>query len=180
MIEAKVTERKLLSEECWIDVGNDIQLRIDYPTHSQSTEQRRLEMLWFNKMARPDTEHWIEYYIRCTVREVRGFSIEGKAARLVLERGIADHLTNADPARPNEMGKNLDVIAVFVEFDMLESLCGMILQRLEMNEMDKKKLQSQDSLSEMESLGSPMNNSELESKSLTDGIQLIPLAEKIS
>ena len=129
-------EKKLLGEDVWIDIGNDGEkVRIDYQTRSQEVEFRRLQKVWFAGMFNADTEHWVVFYLRSTIREVEGFTIEGKPAKLVLERGSAKELSNGE--------KSIDVIAMFQDADLVWSLAGEIMSRLNVSETEKKTQSSQ-------------------------------------
>jgi hypothetical protein len=161
-MEVSVPEKKLLSEECWIELSDDVKVRVDYPTRSQEVELRRLQKLWNFGLARADTEHWLSYYLRATIRDVVGFTIEGRLARLVLDRGLAKHLTNDD--------KTLDVVALFVDLDIVEELAGKINSRLEVTDVEKKTSQSPPSISEKENSKPDGNSSNPVQESLTVGI----------
>ena len=132
MIELKeeLIERKLLSEEAWIELG-DIRIRFDYPTRSQEMEFRILKVRWDGGHAEATSEHWIGYYLRATIKEVLGFARNGKPYKLELINGLARDLVAGE--------NRLDMIAVFQEYDLLESLFGLIWKRLEVTELDKKK-----------------------------------------
>ena len=143
MIELKIPEKKLLSEACWIELSEGVRIRIDYPSRSQEVELRRLQKMWFHGMQQADTEHWMSFYLRTTIKEVEGFSVDGgKPLKLVLERGLAKELTDGTA--------HLDLIATFLEMDLIEAIGGMIMQRLEVTEVEKK------------TSASPLNSSKME------------------
>lgn len=171
-MELKIPEKKLLSEPCWIDLNDEVKVRIDYPTRSQEVELRRLQKIWFSGLARADTEHWMAYYLRSTIREVMGFSIEGKPAQLVLERGSALSLSNGTTS--------LDLIATLLELDLIEALGGMIMSRLEVTEVEKKRLDSPPSSSVTANSAQDGSPSSPEPRSSTAGIPSPQTAEKTS
>src|SRR3990167_8878548 len=127
-------ERKTLSEDCWIDL-EDFQIRIDYPTYSQTTELRRLAIQWGAGQADENTEHYLGYYLRATLRGVKGLFSNGKELTLELERGLAKNFIGGD--------KPLDVIATFVHLKLLELAVSEIQQKLQVSGEDKKKSLSQ-------------------------------------
>lgn len=135
-------ERKLLGAEAWLDLPEEVRVKFDYPSESQEVELRRLQMLWFGKMASPLTDHWLSYYLRATIRDVQGITVAGKPTQLVIEKGLAKNLKSD--------GGELDLIAAFIQLDVLETVASMIRQRLEVTELDKKKLQSSLTLSSRE------------------------------
>lgn len=142
MIDLKVEpEKKLLGESCWIALADDLKIRIDYLTRAQETEFRRLLKLWEGNRADPNGNHWIEYYFRAAVKEVLGFTIEGERSTLTVEHGLARSLKN------DKGTKEIDVCAAFVEYGILEGACGLIRQRLEFGDIEKKSSESSQNLS---------------------------------
>jgi hypothetical protein len=172
MVELKVPEKKLLSEECWIELGDEVKIRIDYPTRSQEVELRRLQKVWNYHKESADTSHWMEYYLRTAIREVVGFSSEGKPLTLVVERGLAKELTDGTV--------HLDLIATLLELDLIEAVGGMIMQRLEMTEIDKKKFPSLPISSSEDNSTTHTSNSSPEPASSTVGTQSIPAVGSVS
>ncbi len=135
-ISSEAIKPKLLSEPCWIDLGDDISVRVEYPSQSQATEFRRLEISWNLGMAMPGMEHWIGYYFRSTVKEVKGLTIDGKAVELYVERGLARSIVESGK---DSDAVDLDVLAVFSGIGKLEIAVGLIRKRLEFTDTDKKK-----------------------------------------
>ena len=143
MIELKeeLIERKLLNEDACIELG-EIKIRFDYPSRSQEMEFRILKMRWDAGRVESESEHWIGYYLRSTIKAVVGFERNKKPYKLEFINGFARDLV---------VGKiRLDVIAVLQEYDLLESVFGLIWKRLEVTELDKKKLLLQAISSERE------------------------------
>lgn len=132
-VTKRQTERKLLSEDCWIDV-EDCKVRIDYMTRSQETEYRRLAMMWRADM-QSDEPHYVEHYIRCAVQEFTGATIEDKPAKLVRTNGKADKFVT-DSAE-------CDFIQFLLATGIHETVWIGIVQRLSFDDMDKKKQSSQ-------------------------------------
>ena len=127
----KRVEKKLLSEDCWIDLVDGLKIRVDYLTRSQETELRRLKTLWKYNLADPESNHWIEYYFRAAVKEIQGFTIEGQPAKLESSGGLAMSLIN-------EKGDSVDVCGAFAELGILETACSLIRERLDFGELSKK------------------------------------------
>ena len=176
MVDLKAPEKKLLSEECWIDLANDVKIRIDYPTRSQEVELRRLQKIWFHDKQQPDTEHWMTAYLRATIKDAVGFSIEGKPAILIVERGLAKELTcDKDSKNPQD---HLDLIATFIELDLVEAIGGLIMSRLEMTDVEKKTLPSPPNSSKTANSVPTGNRSNQEPVSLTAGIPSPQMAER--
>jgi hypothetical protein len=169
-MELKLPDKKLLGEDLWFDLSDEIKVRIDYPSRSQEVEQRRLQKVWNGGYAQADSEHWLAYYVRSTLREVVGFTIEGKPAVLIVEKGIARNLSNGE--------KSLDVVSVLLELDILFSLASAIMSRLEVTEVEKKSSGSQPNSSVMansEPHGMPSSPVQ---ESSTPSIQSTGTAEK--
>jgi len=131
-------ERKSLGEDCWITLG-DVRIKIDYLTRAQEMEFNRLVLMWENKHGEQAPFHHFEYYFRCAVKDVQGITIEGKEASLTFKNGMAQELVSGE--------SKLDIVACFLELKLFMLAVGLILEKLQMSEADKKKLQSvQDSV----------------------------------
>lgn len=169
-------EKKLLGVDCWLEIGKDygvndpIKIRIDYPTRSQTVEFRRLLTVWKADLQTEHTQHWLEYYFRSTVREIEGISVEGKAARLTLEGGLAKNLSAGNV--------DLDVVQVFSTLGILQVVVGMIRSKLEFSDIEKKNSQSPLNSSKKES--SPEPQSSPGQTSSTDGDHSQTMEERIS
>ena len=146
-------ERKSLGEDCWINLSDDVRIRIDYLTRAQEVEFNRLSIAWGLQQGDSVHSHHLEYYFRCAVKDVQGITIEGKETTLTFKHGVAqnliteniknDKLPEDDPLKK----KPLDVVASFIGLGLFYVAVGSIFQRLEMDDADKKKLPSvQDSV----------------------------------
>jgi hypothetical protein len=142
-IEKKDIERKILTEECWIDLGDGLGLRIDYPTRGQEAEYRRLDALWaFNAMME-QSEQPINYYLRCACKQVRGLTIENEEASIEVKNGLAKNLVFK--------GGQVDFIDFLVGANLWYRAWFDVKQKLAYDDIDKKKLQSQPDSTEKES-----------------------------
>lgn len=169
-ISKEQIERKTLSEECWIELG-DFQIKVDYPTYSQVTELRRLTIMWEAQRASEDTEHFLGYYLRSTLKGVKGLVADGKELTVELERGLAKNFVGG--SRP------LDIVATFLAVELLEIAVVRIRERLEVSNEDKKKSSSQpSSLKKVES-GEPRSSTPV-LKFETPSTQLQPMVENDS
>ena len=161
-------EKKTLSGECWIKVS-DFELRIDYPTRNQDAEYRRLKSYWDLGMG-GESEHFMNYYIRSTVKAVRGLTIEGQDVELESIGGLAMNL------KSNSV--SVDLIEVLLGLGKWEDALVSIRERLSVTNLDKKKLNSQPDLSKTESSKSQQDSPE--PTSLTPIIQFEKTGETIS
>jgi hypothetical protein len=136
----KPVEKKLLSEQAWIELWDGVRVRIDYLTRAQETELRRLRAMWRAKIADPNGDHFLEYYIRAAVKEAVGFGIEGETARIESSGGLAMNLVTS----PQDADKSLriDITEAFAQLGALEALCGAISERLNFDEVEKKSVSS--------------------------------------
>ena len=132
--------RKSLGEDCWVPIGDEIKIKIDYLTRAQELEFNRLSLAWGMKQGNKVHSHHLEYYFRCTVKDIQGITIQGKETVLTFKDGLAQNLVTTDMKEVDR--KPLDVVACFLGLGIFGVACGMIYQRIEMTEADKKKLQS--------------------------------------
>jgi hypothetical protein len=172
MVELKVPEKKLLSEECWIELGDGLRFRIEYPSEGRKTEFQRLWLLWYNGKADGRTEHWAAYYIRSTVKEVDGLTIEGESAKLMFDSDLATEFSNGK--------SSLDFITTLNEWRLVFVLAGMIMEHLGMTEIDKKKFPSLPISSSEDNSTTHTSNSSPEPASSTVGTQSIPAVGSVS
>jgi hypothetical protein len=131
-------ERKTLGEDCWLSIGEDIKIKIDYLTRAQEMEYERLLLGWTVNQGAKLHSHDLEYYFRCTVKDIQGITIEGREAVLERKNDMARELVT------NEVKdqQRLDIVACFIELKIFLYACELIMQKLAMTEADKKKLQS--------------------------------------
>lgn len=168
-ISKEQIERKTLSEDCWIDLG-EFEIKVDYPTYSQTTELRRLTILWEAQRANEDTEHFLGYYLRSTLKGVKGLVANGKELTVEIERGLAKNFAGDKP---------LDIVATFLALGLLEIAVVRTRERLEMSGEDKKKFLSQPNSLKKEESGEPRSSTPV-LKFETPSIQLTPMEESNS
>jgi hypothetical protein len=171
-MDLKVPEKKLLSEPCWIELNDEVKIRIDYQTRNQEAHFNRLIRISQSKYDSAETEDWGIYYLRSTIKEVVGFTKDGKPLVAVLERGFLKELSNGETS--------IDLMAKFVDWDLVDAVAGMIRQRLEVSEVEKKSSSSPPSSSKTENLEGIGSPSIPAPESLTLNAQSIPVVGSIS
>ncbi len=155
-------EKKTLGEDCWITLG-DVKIKVDYLTRAQEMEFNRLVLMWENKHGDQAHSHHLEYYFRCAVKDIQGITIEGKEATLTFKNGMAQELVSGE--------SRLDIIACFLELKLFMLATGMIIEKLQISEADKKKLQSAQDSVKTENLQEPENDSTAEKSSIPGRIK---------
>lgn len=141
-------ERKTLGEDCWISIGEDIRLKIDYLTRAQEMEFNRLSLSWNLNKGQNTHSHHLEYYMRCTVKDITGITIGGKETELIIEDGLAKYLVTEEikkdklPDDDPQKKRPLDFVKSIVELGLSDIALYKIFEKLAMTEADKKKLQS--------------------------------------
>ncbi len=141
-------ERKTLGEDCWIPIGEDIKIKVDYLTRAQEMEFNRLSLSWNLNKGQGTHSHHLEYYMRCAIKDIIGITIEGKEAELIIKDGLAKYLVTEEikkdklPDDDPRKKKPLDFIACLLGLELFEIALYKIYEKLEMTEADKKKLQS--------------------------------------
>ena len=138
-------ERKSLGEDCWINIGDDIRVRVDYMSKSQEIEFNRHVLAFETDHSEILHRHYIDFYLRATIKAVEGITLEGRETELESVNGLAMSLVTTDNKKSPQ--QKIDLIGTIVELGMTFILCGMIVEKLKFTEADKKKLQSvQDSV----------------------------------
>lgn len=113
----KLAKRK--SNKHWIDVGDGVELLIDYPTLEQ--EQELNELMINNSIDGNVRQYrYASYYIRCTVKDWKGIDEEFKLDGNLMEYNIWLMLTN--------------------DMEQTLTLWNKIFEELKFDENDKKKL----------------------------------------
>ena len=119
-------ERKTLGEDCWLSIGEDIRLKIDYLTRAQEMEYERLSLAWNFNQGEKLHSHDLEYYFRCAVKDIQGITIEGREAVLECKNGLAkDLVTNEVKGQ-----QRLDIVATFIEMKIFLYAIEMIMQNI--------------------------------------------------
>lgn len=131
-------EKKLLGADCWIDLIEDVKVKVDYPTAGQMTEVRRLRNIWDLQQSNPDIPHFYEAYINYTVRDVTGYTIGSKPSKY-----RDSELVSGDT--------RLNFFAVLVELGLVEVLVAKIMKHLDFDKVEKKSSKSQQGSSKTES-----------------------------
>ena len=127
-------EPKLLGEECWIALDGGGRIRVDYLTRGQRRRFEQLAVQWHYDSAPAGTDHHMGYFIRCAVREVEGFEIDGKPAKVKIEYGMAKSLVAGEAVV--DFLDYLDAAGIRTEIE------DKVFSRLEFTALDKKKLKS--------------------------------------
>jgi hypothetical protein len=131
--QVKRIERKLLSEECWIDLGDGLEIKIDYMTRSQEVEFRRLATLW-ELQGTSEKQHYWGYFLKSISKNIRGLTIAGKPATLEFKNGLLENIISD--------GNKYDYVAVLLELKKLENLYYEAYTKLVFDDVDKKKFLS--------------------------------------
>jgi len=163
------SKRKPLGKDLWITLKDGSQVKIDYPSRGQRGRYRELMVQWNFGTNSPDEDHYLGYWVRCCIRAVRGFKIDGKEAKVEIVHKEARELKTDD--------ESIDVLDYLEIAGMLEEVTDHCLNYLEFSELDKKKLQLH-----LTSFGQAPSqpsqpSSEVAPESLTDGGPLEKMEE---
>jgi hypothetical protein len=168
-----VAEPKLLGEECWITLSDGSSIRVDYPTRGQRRRYDELAMRWHYDMVPAGTDHHIGYFLRCAIREVKGWQLDDKDVQIEFEYGLAKNLKAGDAS--------VDLLDYIEAAGMRLEVEDAVICRLDFTGLDKKKLKSAGLSSATSGSGEPESRSSQGSESSTGGDPLTPVpAERTS
>lgn len=126
-------EPKLISEQdCWIQLVDDVAVRIDYLTEAEDSELKRLERKWMFQLNGMHDMHPDDYYLNHVIKQVRGLTLDGK-----------DFELRPNPHFPAAVDPVMNIANALRAMSVHEKALIEIRARLTMSEMDKKKHSSQ-------------------------------------
>jgi hypothetical protein len=154
-------ERKPLTEDCWIDLGDGFEIRIDYPTRGQESEYKRVSQLMGvesrdeNKFSDEQLMRLGSFYLKCVCKEIKGLNVDKEPAKLEIKKGLAENIVFKKDGKE----KSVDFIDWLSGMNLWLITWAQARMKLKYDDVDKKKLQLQPNSTEKENSQEEANTS---------------------